>query len=454
MEEMLRGATPPPGEPVPAIQRRPLTIDVLMTFGTKIGVLLLNVAGTIVVARALGPSGRGAIAVAFSFTLLLIQFGSLGLHSANAYFAAREPEQISRILANTLWTAIGVGLLLSLAGLAVRGLFPASLRGLDMLEVAVVLVGVPSALANLLLQSLLLAEGRMAAYNGVEFGMAIVVFLGLAVGLLVFSFGVLGAIVVLVAANVAGSLAFYALLRHHRPQLRGFDRRLLGGMLRYGIRLYLAALLAYLVWRFNLLLVNSYLGGAAAGEFSIAIAIAEGIHLLPTVVALNLFPRVVRGDASGDTGAVFRSLTLVYGLLCVLTLPVAGPGIRLLYGHDFSDAVTIYYWLLPGIFSYGMVSVLSYHFAGRGFPLQALVVWITGLVLDFAIVIPLLSRQASVNIVALAASLSYTLVLALHMRMFAAESGGYQSLIPRPRETLGLISQLLRVLKPSTAAGQ
>jgi O-antigen/teichoic acid export membrane protein len=447
---MLRGATPPPGEPVPAIQRRPLTIDVLMTFGTKIGVLLLNVAGTIVVARALGPTGRGAIAVAFSFTLLLIQFGSLGLHSANAYFAAREPEQISRILANTLWTAIGVGLLLSLAGLAVRGLFPGSLRGLDMLEVAVVLVGVPSALANQLLQSILLAEGRMVAYNGVEFGMGVVMVLGLTVGLLAFSFGVLGAIVLLVAVNVAGSLAFFVLLRHHRPQLRDLDLRLLGAMLRYGGRIYLAALLAYLVGRVNLLLVNSYLGGFAAGEFSIAIALAEGIHLLPTVVALNLFPRVARGDASGDTAAVFRSLTLVYGLLCVVTIPVAGPAIRLLYGHDFSNAVTIYYWLLPGIFSYGMVAVLSYHFAGRGFPLEALLIWIAGVVLNFAIVFPLLSRQASVNIAALAASLSYTLVLALHMRMFAAESGGYRTLVPRPRESLTLVGQLLRDLRTSS----
>jgi O-antigen/teichoic acid export membrane protein len=435
---------PVPVGPAPEIKRRPLTTDVLLTFGSKVAILVLNVVGTIIVARALGPSGRGEVAVAFSFTLLLIQFGSLGLQSANAYFAAREPAHISRILANTLWTVLGVGLLLILAGLGLYAVFPGLLRGLDALEIAVVLVGIPAALSNQLFQSILLAEGRMVAYNGIELAMNVAMVVALAVGLLALGFGVLGAIAILVSANLTASLAFLALLRHHRPRLRSLDVRLLGSMLRYGTRIYLAALLAYLVGRVNLLLVNSYLGSAAAGQFSIAVALAEGLHLLPTVVALNLFPRIASGDASADTGAVFRSLTLVYGLLCILTIPLAGSAIELLYGQDFSQAVTIYYWLLPGIFAYGMVSVLSYHFAGRGFPLEALLIWFVGVAVNLAIVFPLMSQHASVNTAAFAASVSYSLVLVLHMRMFSAESGGYRSLMPHPRETVALLSAVLR----------
>jgi len=433
---------------VQPVQPRPLTTDVVITLGAKVGILLLNVAGTVVIARALGPTGRGAVAVAFSFTLLLIQLGILGLHSANAYFAAREPAQISRIITNTLWTALVAGMLLALAGLAVRQLFPATLRGLDLLEVAVVLIGVPAALGNQLLQSILLAEGRMVAYNGVELGMSLLMTVGLIVGLSVFSFGVLGAIALLVGVNVGGTCVFLALLRRHRIRLRGFDGRLLSEMLRYGSRIYLAALLAYLVWRLNLLLVNSYRGSAAAGQFAIAFGFADAIHLLPTVVALNLFPRIARGGAT-DTGAVFRSLTLVYGLLCALTIPLAGPVIRLFYGDAFSPATTIYYWLLPGIFSYGMVAVLAYHFAGRGFPVSALLAWVPGLVVNLAIVFPLLSRGGSANVAALSVSVSFTLVLALHMRLFASEAGGYRSLIARPRETLVLVGELLRVLRPT-----
>lgn len=429
-----------------------LPVDVLLTLGNKAGVLLLNVAGTIVVARTLGPSGRGAIAVAFSFTLLIIQFGSFGLQSANPYFAARDPARLGDIFGNTLWLAVGLGTLLAAGGLVVSQLFPALLRGLDVLEIAVVLVGVPAALANQLLQSILLAEGRMVAYNAVELSMGIVVFVGLVVGLGVLSFGVLGAITLMVSTNVAGSFAFAFALRHHRPTQRRPDLVLMRVMLRYGARVYIATLLAYLVGRVNLLLVNSYLGGVAAGEYSISLAIADGLHLLPTVVALNLFPRVARGEPAGDTAMAFRSLCLIYGLLCLITIPFAAPAIHLLYGSAFSDAITIYYWMVPAIFSYGMISVLAYHFAGRGFPREALLVWIPGLVVNFALVFPLLVHHDSVNVAAIAASLAYTLILVLHMRMFARESGSYRVLIPRPREAINLVAQIVRVLMPSRAA--
>lgn len=448
LDPEVKGA-PDPGDARDARSR--LGVDVLMTLGNKAGVLALNVAGTIVVARTLGPAGRGAIAVAFSFTLLIIQFGSLGMQSANPYFAARDPGRLGDIFGNTLWLAVGLGTLLAAGGLVVSQVFPAPLRGLDMLEIAVVLVGVPAALANQLLQSILLAEGRMVVYNGVELAMAITVCLGLVVGLGILSFGVLGAITLMVSVNVAGTLAFAFALRHHRPTRRRPDLQLMGTMLRYGTRIYLATLLAYLVGRVNLLLVNSYLGGVAAGEYSISLAIADGIHLLPTVVALNLFPRVARGEPAGDTAMAFRSLCLVYGLLCLITIPLAGPAIHLLYGPAFSDAVTIYYWMVPAIFSYGMIAVLAYHFAGRGFPREALLVWIPGLVVNFAVVFPLLAEHKSVNVAAIAASLGYTLILVLHVRMFARESGSYRVLIPRPREAIGLVVQIMRLLRPSRA---
>jgi len=215
-------------------------------------------------------------------------------------------------------------------------------------------------------------------------------------------------------------------------------------MLRYGFRIYLAALFAYLVWRMNLLLVNSYRGSAAAGNFSIAAAFGETIALLPTVVALNLFPRIARGDELSDTGRVFRSLTLVYGVFCVAIIPLIDPLIRLLYGSAFSSAVGFSYWLLPGVFSYGMVSILSYHFAGRGFPLKALMVWLVGLVVDLGIAFPTLARGHSADFASIAVSIAYVVVLVLHIQMYAAEAGGRAALVPSPRETVNLIGEVGR----------
>lgn len=408
-----------------------------MTFGNKTGVLLLNIGGTVVIARTLGPVGRGAIAVAFSVTLLLIQFGSFGLASANPYFVARDRGTLARVVSNSLWVSLILGIALALAGAGVKLFFPAALRGLDWAEVLVVLAGIPAALAGTLLQSVLLAEGRMRAYNGVEITGALLTFAGLVIGLAVFSIGVLGAIAVMVSVNVAAALAYLIVLRVDVPHFRVPDRDLLTKMLRYGFRIYVATVLAYAVGRINLIFVNSYLGSSAAGQYSVGVALADGMHLLPSVVALNLFPRIARGDPHERSAAVFRSLTLLFALLCLITVPLAGPGIRLLYGHAFAPAVDIYYWLLPGIFAYGMLNVLSYHFAGRGFPLEAVLIWIPGLVLNLVIVLAFVPG-GSADIAALAATVSYVLILFMHMRLFAKESGGYGSLRPRPREAFDM----------------
>jgi O-antigen/teichoic acid export membrane protein len=205
-------------------------------------------------------------------------------------------------------------------------------------------------------------------------------------------------------------------------------------------------LLAYAVGRINLIFVNSYLGSSAAGQYSIGISLADGMHLLPSVVALNLFPRIARGDPHERSAAVFRSLALLFALLCLVTVPVAGPGIRLVFGHAFAPAVSIYYWLLPGIFAYGMLNVLSYHFAGRGFPLEAVLIWVPGLVLNLLLVI-LLVPGGGADMAALAAAVSYVLILFMHMRLFAKESGSYASLIPKPRESLELSLEALRSLR-------
>ena len=88
-------------------------------------------------------------------------------------------------------------------GSACASYFRAIVNGLDVAEIAVVLVGIPALLATQMLQGLLLAEGRMVAYNGAELGMAVVIFVGLALVLLVFSLGILAALVLYGAVNFA-----------------------------------------------------------------------------------------------------------------------------------------------------------------------------------------------------------------------------------------------------------
>ena len=153
----------------------------------------------------------------------------------------------------------------------------------------------------------------------------------------------------------------YLVLLGHRAQLgrQGSTGSFARRMFAYGFRVYVAIVLSYLIVRFDLLLVNAFLGRTEAGLYGVAATFADGMFVIPMVISLNLFPRVARGDPTQASAEVFRSIAVLYGLLCLVTIPLAGPAITTFFGESYSGATSLYYWLLPGIYAYGLVSILS-----------------------------------------------------------------------------------------------
>jgi O-antigen/teichoic acid export membrane protein len=424
--------------PVPGPQPARLRTDVFLTFAGKGITLFLTVATVSVVARALGPSGQGLFAVAYTLSLLLVQLGGLGLTTANPYFTARDPAARPQIVGNAVWFAALLGLALVAVGVLLKLVAPDIVEGLGWTPLLVTLAGIPGGLAALFLQGVLLGEGRMVSYNAVDVAQAALTLAGLVFVLFVLDEGLTGALLVIAASRYAGALAYLTVLaRTGAPTLRP-DVSLARTMLRYGLRIYVAALVSLLVIRLDLLLVNGFLGSDEAGLYSVAAALADGMFVLPMVIGLNLLTRVARGDPDQATAEIFRSVFVLYGLVCLATVPVAGFGIRAIFGEGYADAETLYYWLLPGIFCLGMLTILSHHFAGRGFPRAAMGIWFVGLAVNLAINLAFLPGRGA-WVAALASSISYALLLALHMWLFARDAGGFAVLRPNPREVVRFV---------------
>jgi O-antigen/teichoic acid export membrane protein len=427
-------------EPEPYVPPPParLRTDVFLTFAGKATVLALGFVTIAVVARHLGTAGTGTFLVAYSLTLLLAQVGGLGLTTANPYFAAREPSRITQIVRNSLWLALGLGTILALVGATIKVLLPGLLEGLGWVPLLVTLVGLPGALATYLLQSILLGEGRMVAYNGVEAGQTALMLVAITVGFVVFDFGITGTLALIVVGRYIAAAVYLVLLRDHAHGLGRLDWPLARRMFAYGFRVYVAIVLAYLIVRFDLLLVNAYLGRTEAGLYGVAATLADGMFVIPLVIGLNLFPRVARGDPTEASAEVFRSVSVLYGLLCLATIPLAGPAIETFFGESYSGATSLYYWLLPGIYAYGMVTILSTHFAGRGFPRAAIVIWVFGITLNVVLNVAFLPGRGA-WVAALTSSITYAVLLVLHMWLFAREAGGYGVMRPRAREVVRFV---------------
>jgi O-antigen/teichoic acid export membrane protein len=427
--------TPVPADPP---QQARLRTDVFLTFAGKGATLVLGLATAAVIARRLGPSGQGVFAVACSLTLMLVQLGSLGLTSANPYFAARSPAQLPKIIANAFWLATFLGLALGGVGVLIKLAAPDVIEGLGWTPLLVTLAGVPGGLAALFLQSVLLGAGRMVAYNTVEVGQAALTLTALLAGFALFDIRLSGTLAILGAGRYAAVIAYAVLLARRSRILGRPETALVRTMLTYGFRVYVALLVSFLVIRLDLLLVNAFLGRTEAGLYSVAATLADGMFVLPMVIGLNLFPRVARGDPTRASAEVFRSVAVLYGLFCLATVPVAGLGIGAFFGSEFEGATSLYYWLLPGIYSLGLLTILSQHFAGRGFPPQAMAIWFVGLALNLALNVVFLPGRGA-WVAALTSSVTYVVLLVLHMWLFAREAGGYGVMRPRVGEVVRFV---------------
>src|SRR3972149_6606561 len=73
------------------------------------GVYSVRLVTSVLVARILGPEGRGLYAVAMAVGAIGVQFGNLGLHASNTYYVARERSLLPALIGNTLLVSFVVG---------------------------------------------------------------------------------------------------------------------------------------------------------------------------------------------------------------------------------------------------------------------------------------------------------------------------------------------------------
>lgn len=442
-----------PVEP-PAFAPRSLGSDVLTMLPMRALILAFGVVMSAVIARELGPSGRGAVAVAFGLALVLIQLGTVGITAANPYFVAREPETRGRLVANSLMLALLLGGAMTGAGVLVRLVAPQVLTGVAWPDLMIAFAAIPAALLGQFLQSIMLGEGRIRAYNGIELAVTSATLAAIVAVAVTSDLTVRAAMLLLAGGRFAAAAGFLVMLVPGVGSLRP-DVSLARRMAGYGMRVYVATLLGYLVIRIDLLLVNAYEGPEQAGYYAAAVALADALYILPAVVATILFAHVARGADDATTARTFRAVAILYLLICGVAALAAGPIINLVYGREFDDAVPLFWWLAPGIFCLGMLSILSQHFAGRGFPLGAVLVWAVGLALNVVMNLVLLPI-AGTEMAAMSASATYLLLLVLHVRMFGRTSGGSGVLRPRRDDLAALQGAMLarlRAARASTAPG-
>ena len=175
----------------------------LWTFSSRMITVAVGLIASIIIARYLGPEGRGIYGVALTIGAVLMQFGNLGLHSSNTYFSAKDERNTPYLIGNTLVFGFLLGLLVSIIGYFIFTTFP-NIIALPTNIMYVVLAWVPVALVLLLLQNIILGRKMIREYNLIEILQSGLVAVGI---VMVTIFGKLTPSTALVQSVIAASVS-------------------------------------------------------------------------------------------------------------------------------------------------------------------------------------------------------------------------------------------------------
>ena len=93
--------------------------ETVITFTAGISNLLLGIGTSVILARVLGPEGRGIYVLASLLPSLLVTFGNLGIGPATVYHVARCEFRRQEILGNNVLLSVGISGIGILGGLVI-----------------------------------------------------------------------------------------------------------------------------------------------------------------------------------------------------------------------------------------------------------------------------------------------------------------------------------------------
>ncbi len=330
--------TPSKGDPV---EPRSRVGNAAQTYATSAGAAGLSLLNVLVVARQLGPSGRGDIAFLIAVATLTSHLAGFGIHEANANVGGTEPGLRPALATNSVVFALIFGALAGGAVMALTAVAPSVGGDVERVWLLVALAAVPMLILKVYLQFLVQAEYGFGVTNlawivgplttaGTNSVLA-------AIGVL----SVGSAIVVWVVGQVMGLIILLRYIHRHS----GFskpDAALADRSARFGAKTHLGRFMTMGNYRVDQWFIGAMSGSRELGFYSIAVAWAELLFYIPGVLVLVQRPDLVRASAelAARLAAQFFRVALVIALVGSVVLVVAAPILcTLVFGQEFSNSI-------------------------------------------------------------------------------------------------------------------
>ena len=441
---MLRGR--------PARELDPVAGGSALLFWSKIAGNAGFFAAVLILARALGPTGRGTIAFITVTVLVAARLAGLGIGEATTVFVARRVEERGALLANVVAFMLAGGLLAAAVACgALVALGDHRPAGIGAPELAVIAAATLVSALGDGGYCFLLGCGRLRPVALITATASWIYPLFLLVLWSTVGLTVLRAALAWTAAEGIRALAYLG------QSLRGLSLRrpdpgLLVEAVGFGSRAWVGSLARFLNFRTDQLLMGFLASEAALGVYAVAVNASEVLLYLPAATATALLPVAARTEAAlraEQALRAFRSaavVTVAAGLVAALVGPVLLP---LAFGEPFEASVTPFLWLLPGALGFAAIAVFSNALVGASAPGRSSVGPLVALVLGVGLDLVLIPRFEATGAAAAASAAFLGGGLAALFVFRRRAPFAWRALVQPRRSDLSVFRALARPLRAS-----
>lgn len=336
----------------------------------RVGTYVLTIVTGVVLARALGPEGRGAYQAVVLWPQILCWIATLGFTKATGYYRALDGQLERKLVANALVLCVTTGV--ALVGV-MTFLLPRLLHGYsdEIVALATVMLWcVPFMAFENVLEGLFEGSQAFRTLAAIRLVMPL------------FSVVALASLWKLDLVTVASATAVYAagmglvllvpvaiLWQRGSMDVRP-DRRLFSVTGRYALQYYPYTLCDIALGLLDQILLIPVLPAAAVGVYVIATR-AMLVSELPGAMSQVLFASIPKLERRDSLRVIKRAISggAVISAACAAVLFVlARPVLEFLYGEAFLSAVVPFRILLVGAFAMGLRKLVGEALAGLGRP--------------------------------------------------------------------------------------
>jgi O-antigen/teichoic acid export membrane protein len=331
-----------------------LSKDILSVFSTKLGLLVFRTLFSIIIARTLGPEGKGIYVAILTFAATTVNICSFGLtesliyHTASGFLSSRYMRTI--LILSVVISLFSLIVMYLLKAPIIEHIFTDIPKDIYNYSYAFIFLLV----YNNLFASILKGKKNFKIFNIISIVLPIARLTSLLILLAFSSLEVDHYIQLAIFILILNAIFATAYLNWYINE--SVPQAICGKyttLVKYGIKTYVGSLLSQIEYQFDIFIMLAFMSPSAIGYYSISYSTALLMRYITNSINNVLFPEI-SSQKNRETALVLQNKILRINLLlnlvaAVLIAVFAYPLIYIGYGDEFSVCYYLLLIMLPGI---------------------------------------------------------------------------------------------------------